>query len=118
MYLFDKALIALIYLLFPILSYLIYVAYIRNLDKNEKEIFLELALFSSLFLMIRYVDKTNYLYSMSLFNIPLLILYIKDKPYSALLYSILLVTYYKDTTNISILFIIVEYILYENINSL
>ena len=101
-----------IYLLFPILVYLIYVSYIRNLDKEEKDIFLEFALFTSLFLMIRYGKRENYLYNMALFNIPVLIAYLKKKNLMAILLSIILIIFYSNTTNICIGIFIIEYFLY------
>ena len=101
-----------IYLLFPILVYLIYVSYIRNLDKEEKDIFLEFALFTSLFLMIRYGKRENYLYNMALFNIPVLIAYLKKKNLMAILLSIILIIFYSNNTNICIGIFIIEYFLY------
>lgn len=101
-----------IYLLFPILAYLIYVSYIRNLDKDEKDIFLEFALFTSLFLMIRYGKGENYLYNMALFNVPVLIAYLKKKNIIAILLSFILILFYYETTDIHIGIFILEYFLY------
>ena len=109
---FDGIVENMIYLLFPILIYLIYVAYIRNLDRDEKNIFLELALFSSLFLMIRYGNTYNYLYNMALFNIPLLIAYLKKRRIAAIIISINLICFYYKTTDIHIGILLIEYLLY------
>lgn len=112
MFLLDGIVKNMVYLLFPILVYLIYVAYIRNLDRDEKNIFLELALYSSLFFMIKYGDNNNYLYNMALFNIPLLIAYLKKRKVAAVLISIILICFYYKTTEIHIGILLIEYILY------
>ena len=110
--LFEGLIENLIYLLFPIFAYLIYVAYIRNLDKSEKNIFFELSLYSSLFLMIRYGIKENSLYNLALFNIPLLLAYLKRKKISAIILSGILIVFYYKVMNINIYLLIIEYFLY------
>lgn len=112
MLLFNGLVENMIYLLFPILIYLLYVAYIRNCDKIEKNIFLELSLYSSLFLLIRFGYKDNYLYNMALFNIPLLIAYIKQKRVATILLSCLLIYYYYVYYDIYLYILIIEYSLY------
>lgn len=112
MYVLDGMIENAIYLLFPIFVYLIYVSYIRNLDKKEKSIFFEFALFSSLFLMIRYGKVTNYLCNMALFNIPVLVAYLRKKNTTAIILSVILIIYYYYITNINIYIFIIEYILY------
>ena len=112
MFLFDSIVLNMVYLLFPILIYLIYVAYIRNLDRDEKNIFLELALYSSLFFMIKYGNYNNYLYNMAFFNIPLLIAYLKKRNIAAIIISMILVCFYYMTTEIHIIILIIEYLLY------
>ena len=112
MHLFNGLVENMIYLLFPILIYLLYVAYIRNCDKIEKNIFLELSLYSSLFLLIRFGYKDNYLYNMALFNIPLLIAYIKQKRVATILLSCLLIYYYYVYYDIYLYILIIEYSLY------
>lgn len=113
MQLFEQMFLNTIYLLFPLLLYLVYLDYIKNLDLKEKNMFLELAIFSSLFLMIRYGQNEEELYAIMFLNIPLLIAYLKDKKFIAIVISIVLIFYY--STNyyyLSFLFLICEYLLY------
>ncbi len=100
-----------IYLLFPLCIYLIYITYIRNMDKKEKGIILEFALLSSLFLMIRF-SKNRSLYIIILYNIPLLLSYLKNKVPVAIFISIILVCYYKTYSNIPLIVSIIEYSIY------
>ena len=48
----DNILQNITYVLFPLTLYLIYFAYIKNMDLEEKSIFLEIALFSSLYMLL------------------------------------------------------------------
>lgn len=108
---FENLLLNGIYLLFPLSIYLIYSAYIKNLDMEEKNIFLDLALLTSLFLMIRY-NKTNALHSIILLNLPLLLAYLYKKTILSVFLSILLITYYVKTLDISLFPLMIEYSLY------
>ena len=108
---YENLLLNGIYLLFPISLYLIYTAYMKNMDLKEKSIFLDLALISSLFLMIRY-NKTNTLHSIVLYNIPLLLAYIQEKRLLSVIISILLIVYDIEGLNLSIEILGVEYLSY------
>lgn len=54
----DNILQNITYVLFPLTLYLIYFAYIKNMDLEEKSIFLEIALFSSLYMLFRNIDRS------------------------------------------------------------
>ncbi|MBR4619224.1 MAG: HAMP domain-containing histidine kinase [Bacilli bacterium] len=100
------------YLFFPISLYFIYVAYVKNLDLEEKSIFLELALFSSLYMLCRGVNTNNYMYAVTFLNIPLLISYLKKQLLTSVFISIILVFFLYFNIGISSLVLIVEYGLY------
>lgn len=101
-----------VYILFPLTIYIIYTAYIRNIDKKEKKLFLELALYSSLYMLIRYGVMFKTIYPALLFNIPLVISFVKNQKISSIVISIILIyfNYYK--LHFSLLVLIIEYITY------
>ena len=101
-----------IYILFPLSVYLIYQAYTRNIDNKEKNYFLELALFSSLYMLIRYGVLFKTLYPALLFSIPLLISYIKDKKLTAMIISVTLILFNYYIFHFSIYVLIFEYLAY------
>ena len=108
----DNILQNITYVLFPLTLYLIYFAYIKNMDLEEKSIFLEIALFSSLYMLFRNIDLKNYAYAIVFLNIPLLIAYLKRKTKTAVLISITLIIFIYTNLNISLILLIIEYVLY------
>ncbi len=100
-----------IFLTYPLLIYLIYVAYMNNMDLKEKNLFLDFALLSSVFLMVKYInDKT--LYITLFYNIPLLIAFIRKKKFTAIILSLLIGYFISLYTNIPKLIIVGEYLIY------
>lgn len=98
---------------FPLLLYLIYVAYSNTIDKKENNVFLELALFSSFYLIIRYGQsiETEKL-PILIINVPLIIAYIKKRPVGILFMSIFLIIYYQYYFHYSWILLIIEYGIY------
>lgn len=101
----------LIYLLFPLMLYTIYISYIITFNEDEKDIYLDLALFTSLILMMRFANK-NEISQLMLMNIPLLIAFLKDKKLTALIISFLLIYYLSINPKIDIKYIFIEYLSY------
>ena len=102
----DNILQNITYVLFPLTLYLIYFAYIKNMDLEEKSIFLEIALFSSLYMLFRNIDLKNYAYAIVFLNIPLLIAYLKRKTKTAVLISITLIIFLYTNLNISLILLL------------
>lgn len=102
----------LIYLLFPLTIYLLYIIHKRNIHREEHSICLELAMFSSLYLILRrgyfYDDYTLLVLS----NVPLLVSYFKKNTLSALLMSCILVWYLTFILGYPFFLICFEYLLY------
>ncbi len=108
----DGVIINIVFLFFPLTLYTIYISYINTFHKEEKNIYLDFTIFTSLFLIIRY-GSTKYTLSILLFiNIPLLIAYLKDRKKVAILISLVLIYYNKIFLNISIYYTLIEYTLY------
>ena len=112
MVLFEGVLLNCIYLLFPLSIYLIITVYVRNVDSKIKNLFLELALFSSLYLLFKYGKNVFSVYPMIIFNIPLLIAYLKKKNITTIIMSLLLITYYYNHIGISFILLFIEYLTY------
>ena len=112
MYIIEDVILNLIFILFPLTLYLIYKIYINNMDLEEKTLLLEMALFSSLYLSIKFGITINVVFPMILFNIPLMISYYKKRRLAQALISITLIWYYNMQLNINIWFLIIEYLLY------
>ena len=112
MKIFEGILLNSIYLLFPLLVYLLVVICVRNIDKKAKKLLLETALFSSLYLLFKYGKNSSLIYPMIVFNVLLLLSYLKKKNITAIIMSIFLIIYYKNTTPLSYFILIIEYTMY------
>lgn len=112
MNLFEFTLVNIIFTLFPLLIYLIYVAYSSSISKKETNLFLEFALFSSIYLTIRYGNTMDEKLPILIINVPLIIAYLKKRPVGIILISAFLVLYYQHYFNSSWILLIVEYVLY------
>lgn len=109
---FDGFLINTIFILFPLLVYLIYVAYCNNIDKDYSDIFFQLALFTSLYLVMRYGYSGPNSYILLLINIPLVFAFLNKKTSIAILISILLIVFCTIAMNYNFYIVLIEYILY------
>ncbi len=109
---FDGVFLNCIYLLFPLAIYVVATAHIKNMDKKTNNIFLDVALLSSLYVLFRYGHKIFSIYPMILFNIPLLIGYLKHRKITSIIISILLIIYYHHTIGINYYLLIIEYLIY------
>lgn len=100
-----------IFLIFPIAIYLIYIAYVNNMDLKEKNLFFDFALISSVFLMTKYVHSKS-LYTILFYNIPLLIAILRKKTSTIIIISIIIIFYTTEYTTIPIIITIIEYLIY------
>ena len=112
MNIFEGVILNCVYLLFPIAIYLIITAYTKYTDNKTRIIILDIALFSSLYLLFRHGYVIFPIYPMILFSIPLLIAYLKHRNITAILISILLIIYYHNTIGMSVVLLTIEYTLY------
>lgn len=112
MELFEDMLLNGMCLLFPLSIYIIFIAYFRNQDKHSKEIFLVIALYSSIYLLMKFGSDRIFIYPMILFNVPLLVAYLKKKNKVAIMISIVLIFYYHYGMKMDLIHLILEYLLY------
>lgn len=108
----DEIFLEVMCLLFPISIYIIVTAYFRNLKCNRQDVLLEITLYSSIYLLIKYGCETNLIYPLILLNIPLLVAYLKEKSRIALTISLILIIYFAKHTHIDIIYLIIEYAIY------
>ena len=113
MSIFESLVINLIFLLFPFLFYGIYINY-RNNTKEEKLIF-DLAIFSSMFLIIRYTGMKNTIANLIFINFPLLIAFMKKRSLLVVLLSFVTIYYYHLVLNTPIFYGVIEYSIYISI---
>ena len=104
----ENLIIMSIILLFPLAVYLIYIAYIRNMDISEKNILIDLVLLSSLFLSVHYQILINE-HIIVLSSIPLLISYLKKRTTTSIIISIILIGYCNVYLDLNIFLLMIEY---------
>ena len=91
---FENIILNLILIIFPLLIYLVIVCYQDNTSKKGKNILLNLALFTSLYLCLKFgiIESDN---KILLFcNIPIVIAYMKKQTITGILLSIISIIYY------------------------
>ncbi len=101
-----------IYLLCPIALYLLCTMYQKNLDKEYTSLALEIAIISSLYFLLRYGLPLHRNYPTMLFDVPLLLCYLKRKTGFSLFISSILVLYQSLFLQIHPIFLILEYTIY------
>lgn len=107
----EDLIISSIFILFPLAVYFIYITYVKNMDLKEKDYILDIALISSLFILIRN-DLIQEKYLSFLVSITLFLSFLKRQTKTSIFISIILVLYYNLVLNINIYILIIEYILY------
>lgn len=109
---FDGFLVNTVFILFPLLVYLIYVSYRNNIDKDYNDLVFQITLFSSLYLVMRHGYQGPNSYIVLLMNIPLLFSFLKHKTFISMIISIVLVIFYSVSMNGSFYMVFFEYIIY------
>lgn len=109
---------SIIFLLCPLALYLLYTIYKKNLLVEEKDLGFEIAIISSLYLVLRFGTNCYNEYPIILFDIPLLISYYKKKISLSVFLSLILIIYQSIFLNISPLFLALEYSSYLIVYSL
>ena len=67
---FETIIFYLVFIVFPLTLWLLYQAYSKTMNKEKSNIFLDFALFSSMYLIVKFgIDQTTKL-PILLFNVP------------------------------------------------
>lgn len=112
MNLYEMIIINTIFIIFPLLFCLLYQSYNKTFDREKGNLCLDCALFSSFYLIIRFGTNIYSGNPILLFNIPLLLAYIKNRKFNIILLSIAAIIYYYNYLKFSLIFLIIEYIGY------
>ena len=104
-------LINVIILLFPLIFNLFYCMYSINLNKEQSMAILDFALLSSLYLLITYNKIDDNSIIIILFNIPLIIAYIKKRHFISIAISLVIIFIYH-SAGMDITLFIIEYLIY------
>ena len=111
MHLIDSLLLNVILIIFPLLLYLFYDIYNTNIQSKKNEYLLDIALFTSLYLILKLGGMNNQ-HPLIIFNAPLIIAYANKRNLSIFSLSILIVSYQITFLNCNIFLIVVEYLSY------
>lgn len=109
---FDSLIIYLVFLLFPILLYLIFLAYTKITNKKESELLFDLCLLSSVYLIIKYYIYFPNKIFLLLVNVSLVIGIIRKRNLLNIVLSIIITFYYYKLFDFNIYFVFSEYLFY------
>ena len=112
MNLYTNIFLCIIYITYPLLMFLFYVAYNRNYCKEENNLFLDVALISSFYLIIKFTNPIFGYFPPIILNVPLVIAYLKKRNITIFLLSIMSVICYTQHFDLNFILIIIEYITY------
>ena len=101
-----------IYILFPLILYLFYVAYNKAFEKEAQNIVLDFCLLTSFYLTSRFGVLSDLQISVLIFNIPLLIAYLYKRDLSVVLLSISIIVYYNQFNPNFCILTLIEYLIY------
>lgn len=108
----NSLLIDITILLFPIVICMFYFVHNKNIDNERNDTFLDFALLSSVYLFYTHYKLDNYLELLILVNIPLIIAFTNKRDFASFIISILIIIMYKVNSDLPLLIIILEYIIY------
>ena len=109
---FDGLLNNTVFILFPLLVYLIYVTYKNNVNEEYNDLVFQIMLFTSLYLIIKYGYTRDNPHIEFLINIPLLFAFIKGKTPLSISISIMLVLFFTFYAKYNFVFVLLEYLTY------
>lgn len=106
---FDALMLYLIFLITPILCYLLYIVYENIIGTKGDDLFFTLSIISSIYLITKYSSYFDY--EPCILKVLLLICLMKNKKYLSILVSIYLSIYFGLANNINIYIYISKYII-------
>ena len=112
LFIIKDIILNLILITFPILVYLVLVCYRENIDNNNKDTMLTIALITSLYLCLKYIPSEINTKVLLFCNIPIVIAYMKKKHYLGIFLSIINVLYSYYVLNIEVIIMIIKYASY------
>ena len=107
MFILPIIFINIIFILFPLFSYFLFTIYRKDIGKKVDNILFDLALYTSVYLILSYNHGSDTNIIATFITIPLLIAYLKNKKESYVIISLVIGLYYY-SLNINIILIILE----------
>lgn len=108
----NSILINIVFLLFPLLMFLIYQIYAETLNKNKGKLILDICLISSLYFVLKYGDIIANNIPFLIINVPLVLAYLYKRDFSIMTISFILIYYYANFYEMSTFIFFVEYFIY------
>ncbi|MEG0826173.1 MAG: HAMP domain-containing sensor histidine kinase [Bacilli bacterium] len=109
---YESILLNIIYIILPLILYFFFIAYNKNIDREENNLILEIALFTSLYFSIRFGQNLDLTKIALVINIPLIIAYLNKKNIAIVVISFILILYQYKEFNLSYIFLLIEYAIY------
>ena len=104
---FDIILLNAVFIVIPVLVYLLYIVYENVIGKKGNDLFLTFAIFSSLYFIIKY--STYFDYPVDIINILLLLSMMKNKKRTSIVLGIFIAIYFGLMNDYSMVLTIIEY---------
>lgn len=114
----SNILINIVFLLFPLLIFLIYRIYTETLNKSKGKLILDICLLSSLYFVIKYGFNISNEIPFLIINVPLILAYLYKRDFLIITISFILIYYYANFYEMSIFIFFVEYFIYYLIYSI
>ena len=112
MTMFDSIFLNILYVMFPFVLYLFYLAYRKDKDKKEDELAFTIVIFTSLYLVIKFGSALFPDIPILIVNLPLLMAYYRKNNISIIAASIAVIGYYFNYYDNYLLIIILGYVIY------
>jgi len=112
MSIFEIILLNTILITFPLIFYLFYLAYSKSMKKEEHDLFLDVALISSLYFALRFQLDDDSFITLLLLNVPLLIAYQRNRKFSILALTFIIVMKYNELFDWNLIILLLEYMIY------
>lgn len=109
---FDTLLLDLILAGMPLTVYLLYIAYAKTFNKKEGDLLINVTVFSSLYLILKYARPLYKGMPFIVINIPLLLAYLKKSKFTIVITSFIMVLYYYKFYENYLIILILEYLFY------
>lgn len=112
MNIYISIILKVIYITYPLLLYLFYIAYNKNYLKEQNNLFLDISILSSFYLINRFSEPIFYNIPCVLVNTQIILAYLKNRKKLIFILSFIYIIKYFYYDNLNIILLIVEYISY------
>lgn len=108
----EVVLLNTILIVFPLILYLFYLAYSKSLSVEIRNLFLDIALYSSFYLTLKFPIPDLFYVNLLVLNIPLLVAYLKGRKLSIILLTMMIILCYYNVFHWNIIILLFEYLFY------